>query len=61
MARAALLAVPAPIDAREAVRLLLEGAMGDATTGIEDAQDVMAMLQAAKRGSLDLADLVPEV
>ena len=54
------LRVGAGDELRETARLLLEGAMADNATGIDDAQDVMAILRAAGRGDLDLADLLPE-
>lgn len=50
--------VPGRDEAVAAARLLLEGAMADAMTDVEDAQEVMAILCAAGRGQLDLARLL---
>lgn len=46
-------------EAGRALRLLLEGAVADACTGIEDAQAVMAILKALDRGAVRESDLVP--
>jgi hypothetical protein len=45
-------------EAQEAARLLLEGAMADATTEIADAQDVMRILKAIGRSEVELAELL---
>ena len=45
-------------EAQEAARLLLEGAMADASTEIADAQDVMRILKAIGRDEVDLAELL---
>jgi len=46
--------VPATPDAREAARVLLEGAMADAATPIADAQEVMRLLRSLSRGAVEL-------
>jgi len=48
----------APADRREALRMLLEGAMADSTTEVGVAQDVMCIIKAASRGELDLQGLL---
>ncbi|HPC83828.1 MAG TPA: hypothetical protein P5234_10615 [Thermoanaerobaculaceae bacterium] len=45
--------------AETAMRMLLEGAVADAQTGIADVQTVMAVLKAIDRRELRLADLLP--
>lgn len=45
-------------EAVEAARVLLEGAMADATTDSIDAQDIMAILKASSSGAVHLADLL---
>ncbi len=59
LCREVLVAAPGTAEAREAARILLEGAMADAGTSIADAQDVMALLKALSGGALDLARLLP--
>ncbi|MGE5237000.1 MAG: hypothetical protein ACM3O7_11690 [Acidobacteriota bacterium] len=59
LCRRVLASAPAAPEAAEAARLLLEGAMGDATTEIRDAQETMRLLQAAGRGEVRLAELIP--
>jgi len=58
MCREVLAAAPQTPEGREAARLLLEGAMADATTSIADAQEVMSLLRAVNRGALELAQLL---
>jgi hypothetical protein len=58
LCRELLAAAPATAEAREAARLLLEGAMADASTSIADAQDVMALLRAMAAGELDMRNLL---
>jgi hypothetical protein len=49
---------PAPAAERnEAARLLLEGAMADSTTPVDDAQEIMRLLKAVSRGEVMLAAL----
>lgn len=43
----------------QALRVLLEGAMADASTSIEDAQTIMALLKAADAGRVRLEQLLP--
>lgn len=45
-------------EAIEAARTLIEGAMADALTDVATAQDVMRILTALRRNSLDLAALL---
>ncbi|MGV8042647.1 MAG: hypothetical protein AB2L07_22215 [Thermoanaerobaculaceae bacterium] len=59
LARRVLRASPRTAEAEMAVRLLLEGAVADACTGIEDTRAVMAMLKAADSGEARLSDLLP--
>jgi hypothetical protein len=49
---------PASLEAADACRVLLEGAIADATTTVADAQDVMAILKAASAGTVTMAQLV---
>lgn len=49
---------PGSGEAATAARVLLEGAMADATTPVATAQQVMAMLKAAGQGRLDLVDVL---
>ena len=58
LCREVLAASPDSDEGRAAARLLLEGAMADATTSIADAQDVMQALRAVSRRQLELADLI---
>ena len=58
LCREVLVAAPGTPEEREAARLLLEGAMADATTTIADAQDVMGLLKALSSGALDLTQLL---
>ncbi|HLE60941.1 MAG TPA: hypothetical protein VI700_05345 [Thermoanaerobaculaceae bacterium] len=58
LCREVLVAAPGTPEGREAARLLLEGAMADATTSIADAQDVMRLLKALSSGALDLTQLL---
>jgi hypothetical protein len=58
LCREVLAAAPGTPEAREAARLLLEGAMADAVTSIADAQEVMTLLRALSHGALDLSDLL---
>jgi len=60
LCREVLAAAPDSDEGRAAARMLLEGAMADATTSIADAQDVMRALRAIDRSQLDLADLCRE-
>ena len=54
-----ILAATPPVPQRlPAARMLLEGAMADAATGIGDAQQVMTLLKACDRGDLDLEALL---
>lgn len=55
-----LAAAPASAEATEAARILLEGAMADATTSISDAQLVMRALKAIGRGELSLTDVLTD-
>lgn len=57
LCREVMAAAPDTDEGRAAARMLLEGAMADATTSIADAQDVMEALRALDRGQLELADL----
>ena len=54
LCRRVLAAAPATPDAREAARVLLEGAMADAATPIADAQEVMRLLRSLSRGAVEL-------
>ena len=58
LCREVLVAAPGTPEEGEAARLLLEGAMADATTTIADAQDVMGLLKALSSGALDLTQLL---
>jgi hypothetical protein len=58
LCREVLAAAPDSDEGRTAARMLLEGAMADASTSIADAQDVMQALKAISRRHLDLADLL---
>ncbi len=58
LCREVLAAVPDTPEGREAARLLLEGAMADAETTIADAQEVMSLLKALRRGAVDLSQLL---
>jgi hypothetical protein len=58
LCREVLAAAPSTPEAREAARLLLEGAMADSTTTIADAQEVIQLLKAVGSGALDLAQLL---
>jgi hypothetical protein len=60
MCREVLAAAPQTPEGREAARVLLEGAMADAATSIADAQEVMSLLRAVSRGTLDLAKLLQQ-
>jgi hypothetical protein len=51
-------AAPASPEGVEALRLLLEGAMADATTPVSDAQDVMELLKALGTRKVDPAALL---
>lgn len=54
-----LVVVDAPLPDRvEALRLLLEGAMADATTDTADAQEIMRLLRAFGRGDAPLAAIL---
>lgn len=46
-------------EAAVALRVLLEGAMADATTPIADAQTIMTLLKAVDRGQVDLQVILP--
>lgn len=59
LARRVLAAAPAAPEAGAALRLLLEGAVADTRTGVEDTQAVMAILKALDRGVVRASDLVP--
>lgn len=59
LARRVLRTSPATAEAEKALRLLLEGAVADACSGIEDTQAVMAMLKALDRGAIRCSDLLP--
>ena len=59
LCREVLAAAPATPEAREAARLLLEGAMADSTTTIADAQEVMRLLKALSSGALEVSQLLP--
>jgi hypothetical protein len=58
LCREVLVAAPGTPEGREAARQLLEGAMADAATSIADAQEVMSLLKALSRGTLDLSELL---
>lgn len=58
LCREVLAAAPGSAEAAQALRLLLEGAMADSRTSIADAQEVMRLLKAADRRTVDLADLL---
>jgi hypothetical protein len=58
MCREVLASAPGTPESVEAARILLEGAMADATTSIADAQDVMRALRAIGRGELEVARLL---
>ncbi len=51
-------AAPGTAEAEAALRMLLEGAMADASTPIDDAQEIMLLLKAADAGTLRLGDLL---
>jgi hypothetical protein len=50
---------PGSEEAVAAARMLLEGAMADATTDVADAQEVMRVLKALSRRELALRDVLP--
>jgi hypothetical protein len=58
LCREVLAAAPGTPEGHEAARLLLEGAMADATTSIADAQDVMSLLKAMSSGDVELMQLL---
>jgi hypothetical protein len=58
LCREVLAVAPDTPEGREAARLLLEGAMADATTSIADAQDVMSLLKAMSSGDVAVTQLV---
>jgi hypothetical protein len=58
LCREVIAAAPGTAEGCEAARALLEGAIGDATTNIADAHEVMRLLKAANRGAVDIADLL---
>lgn len=57
-ARRLLALSPAGPEAIHALRLLLEGAIADAMTAIEDTQAIMSMLKAWDRGDLRVDELL---
>jgi hypothetical protein len=59
MCREVLAAAPASEEAATALRLLLEGAMADASTSIADAQVIMQLLKALDKGQVTAQDLLP--
>jgi hypothetical protein len=58
LCREVLAVAPDTPEGQEAARLLLEGAMADATTSIADAQDVMSLLKAMSSGDVAVTQLV---
>jgi hypothetical protein len=58
LCREVLAVAPDTPEGREAARLLLEGAMADATTSIADAQNVMSLLKAIGSGDVELLQLL---
>jgi hypothetical protein len=58
LCRELLARAPSSNQAAQAVRLLLEGAIADVATGIDDAQAIMELLKAADRGSVEIAALI---
>jgi len=58
LCREVLAVAPDTPEGREAARLLLEGAMADATTSIADAQNVMSLLKAIGSGDVELMQLL---
>jgi hypothetical protein len=58
LCRELLARAPSSNEAAQAARLLLEGAMADVATGIDDAQAIMELLKAADRGVVEIAALI---
>lgn len=58
LCREVLAAAPASQEAEEALRLLLEGAMADASTSIADAQVIMRLLKALSKGQVTFRELL---
>jgi hypothetical protein len=58
LCREVLAVAPDTPEGREAARLLLEGAMADATTSIADAQNVMSLLKAIGSGDVEMMQLL---
>jgi hypothetical protein len=56
--RRALAKLADPGARAAATRILLEGAMADAATDVDDAQCVMQILKAADRGDCTIAELL---
>ena len=58
LCRQLLASAPFSAEAAQAVHLLLEGAMADVATSIDDAQSIMALLKAIDRGEVATAELI---
>ncbi|MFH1177306.1 MAG: hypothetical protein V1750_07855 [Acidobacteriota bacterium] len=58
LCREVIAAAPDSPESLQAARLLIEGAMADATTSIADAQEVMQVLKALDRDEVTLPDLL---
>ncbi len=58
LCRRVVAAAPATAEAEAALRMLLEGAMADASTAVDDAQEIMPLLKAADTGTVRLGDLL---
>lgn len=58
LCREVLAVAPGSLEASQALRILLEGAMADAHTSIADAQIIMRLLKALDRGEVQPADIL---
>jgi len=59
LCRRILVGAPGTDEAAQAARILLEGAMADATTALDDAQEIMRILRALDRQELNPGKILP--
>jgi hypothetical protein len=58
LCRELLARAPSSPEAAQAARLLLEGAIADVATSIDDTQAIMELLKSADRGIVEIAALI---